>query len=66
MFNLIEYSNNCSKTSGSLQMCYRDEPALGNNDAIIDFFDIGNNNASFKFKIKIAGRKKTMAQKNLK
>ena len=47
-------------------MCYRDEPALGNNDAIIDFFDIGNNNASFKFKIKIAGRKKTMAQKNLK
>ena len=26
MFNLIEYSNNYSKTSGSLWQYYRDEP----------------------------------------
>ena len=28
MYNLIEYSDNCSKTSGSLWQYYRDEPAL--------------------------------------
>ena len=26
MYNLIEYSNNCSKRSGSLRQYYRDEP----------------------------------------
>ena len=26
MYNVIEYSNNCSKTSGSLWQYYRDEP----------------------------------------
>ena len=28
MYNLIEYSNSYSKTSGSLWQYYRDEPAL--------------------------------------
>ena len=28
MYNLIEYSNNYSKTSGNFWQCYRDEPLL--------------------------------------
>ena len=36
MYNLIEYSNNCSKTPGSLQQYYRDELAL-NNGVIANF-----------------------------
>ena len=44
MYNLIEYSNNYSKTSGNLWQYYRDEP--NNNIA---------NSKSFRFKIKITG-----------
>ena len=50
MYNLIEYSDNYSETSGSLWQYYRDEPALTNAGAIdIHAFD---NSASFKFKQK--------------
>ena len=42
MYNLIEYSDNYSKTSGSLWQYYRDDP----NDNITQ-------SESFKFKIKI-------------
>ena len=56
MYNLIEYSDNYSKTSGSLWQYYRDEPFLDDNDAIVDFPANNNNSASFKFKTKIAGR----------
>ena len=45
MYNLIKYSNNYAKTSGSLRQYYRDEP--NNNLA---------NSKSFKSKIKITGR----------
>ena len=45
MYNLIEYSDNYSKTSGSLLQYYRDEP----NDNLAD-------SQSFKSKIKIAGK----------
>ena len=51
-YNLIEYSNNCSKTSGSLWQCYRDEPALNNAGALDNYL---GNSASFKFKQKITG-----------
>ena len=44
MYNLIEYSDNYAKTSGSLWQYYRDEP----NDNLAD-------SESFKFKIKITG-----------
>ena len=37
MYNLIEYSDNYSTTSESLWQYDRDEPALDNNDAIVDF-----------------------------
>ena len=37
MYNLIEYSDIHSKTTGSLWQYYRDEPALENNGCIIGF-----------------------------
>ena len=37
MYNLIKYSNIYSKTSQSLWHYYRNEPALDNNNIIIDF-----------------------------
>ena len=42
MYNLIEYSDNYSKTSGSLWQYYKDEP----NDNLADF-------ESFKSKVKV-------------
>ena len=56
MYNLIGYSDNCSKESGSLWAYYRDKPFLNDNGAVSDFPDGNNNNALFKFKTKIAGR----------
>ena len=53
MYNLIHYSDNYSKISGSMWQYYRDEP----NDNLADF-------ESFKFKIKITG--KTRASGNEK
>ena len=53
MYNLIEYSDTYSKTSGSLWQFYRDEPALNNNNNIIDFPDNKNNSILFKFKLQI-------------
>ena len=45
MYNLIEYSDNYAKTSGSLWQYYKDEP----NDNLAD-------SESFKYKIKITGK----------
>ena len=45
VYNLIEYSDNCAKTSGSLWQYYRDEP----NDNLAD-------SESFKSKINITGK----------
>ena len=43
MYNLIEYSDNYCKTSGSLWQYHRDEPVLKDNDAIADFPADDNN-----------------------
>ena len=51
-YNLIEYSDNYSKTSGSLWEYYRDEPFI---NVIIDVSDEPGN-ASFKSKQKITGQ----------
>ena len=56
MYNLIECSDNYSKTSGSLWQFYRDEPVINDNGVIADFFAENNDSALFKFKTKIAGR----------
>ena len=49
MYNLIEYNNNYSKTSGSLCQYYRDETALTDAGASADF-STADNSALFKFK----------------
>ena len=46
MYNLIEYSDNYSKTSGSLWQYTKDIPAVNNNNAIVDFT---NNNLTDSF-----------------
>ena len=56
MYNSIEYSDAYSNTSGSLWQYYRDEPALDNNDNIIDFSANNNNSISFNFKQQITGQ----------
>ena len=51
VYNLIEFRNAYSKTSGRLWQYYRDEPALNNNNNIIDFPANNNNSILFKFKL---------------
>ena len=55
MHNLIEYSNNYSKTSRSLRQYYRDEPALTDTGTVADFYST-DNTASFKFKQKVTSK----------
>ena len=55
MYNLIEYSDNYSKTSGSLWQCCKDIPAVNNHGDIVDF-DGANATDSFNFKTKITGQ----------
>ena len=52
MYNLIEYSDNYAKTTGSLWQYFKDIPALNANDEITRFTG-GNTADSFKFKAKI-------------
>ena len=49
MYNLIEYSDNYSDTSGSLQQFKRDEIGR-DNDLTVDDNHIPNNSSSFKYK----------------
>ena len=55
MYNLIEYSDNYAKTTGSLWQYCKDIPARNNNNEIIAF-DANNLTDSFKFKAKITGQ----------
>ena len=55
MYNLIEYSDNYAKTTGSLWQYCKDIPAQNDNDEII-VFDVNNATDSFNFKVKITGR----------
>ena len=55
MYNLIEYSDNYEKRTGSLWQYCKDIPALNANDEIVIFAD-GNTTDSFNFKAKITGR----------
>ena len=56
VYNLIEYNDAYLKTSGSLWQHYRDEPALEDNNNIIDFPANNNKSTSFKFKQQITGQ----------
>ena len=55
MYNLIEYSDNYAKTTGSLWQYYKDIPARNNNNEINEFTG-GNTTDSFNFKAKITGQ----------
>ena len=57
MYNLIEYSDNYAKTTGSLWQYCKDIPAqnANANDVITEFTE-GNLTDSFNFKLKITGR----------
>ena len=51
MYNLLKYSDNYSKTSGSLCQYCKDMPAV-NNGSIVNFNE-ANNTDSFNSKVKI-------------
>ena len=53
------------KTSGSIWQYYRDEPALDNNNNIIDFPANNKNIILFKFKQQITGQTGNGGKKNL-
>ena len=55
MYNLIECSDNYSKTSGSLWQYCKEIPAINNEGAIVNF-DGANATDSFNFKTKITGQ----------
>ena len=56
LYNLIEYSDNYSKTSGILFQYCRDEPATNNNNIeFVDFID-ANLTYSFNLKVKLTGQ----------
>ena len=55
MYNLIEYSDNYSKTSGSLWQYCKDIPAVDNSNAIANFID-NNLTGSFNFEVKMTAQ----------
>ena len=55
MYNLIEYSDNYAKTTGSLWQYCKDIPARNANNEIVIFSE-NNTTDSFKFKSKITGQ----------
>ena len=55
MYNLIEYSDNYAKTTGSLWQYCKDIPATNNNNEITEI-TLANTTDSFNFKAKITGQ----------
>ena len=55
MYNLIEYSDNYAKTTGSLWQYCKDIPARNNNNEITEF-TLGNTTDSLNFKVKFTGQ----------
>ena len=66
MYDLVDYSDNCFKTSGRLWQYYRDELFLNANGTVADFPADNNNSASFKFRTKLAGKIGNDGTKNVK
>ena len=64
MYNLIEYSDNYSKTSGSLWQYCKDIPAVDNNNAIINFAE-NNLSDSFNFRVKMTSQTGDDGTKNV-
>ena len=59
MYNLIEYGDNYSKTSGSLWQYCKEILAVKNNENVVDF-NGANATDSFNFKLKITGQTAAM------
>ena len=66
MYNLIEYGDNYSKTSGILWQYCRDELALATNGNIADFNTDNSTTNSFKIKQKITGKTGDNVTKSVK
>ena len=64
MYNLIEYSDNYAKTTGSLWQYCKDIPARNDNEEII-VFDVNNVTDSFNFKVKFTGQTGNNERKNV-
>ena len=64
MYNLIEYSDNYAKSTGSLWQYCKDKPALNANDEITHLTE-GNLTDSFNFKLKITGQTGNSGTKNV-
>ena len=64
MYNLIECSDNYSKTTRILWQYCRDQPALANNKDITDFNE-DNATSSFDLKEKITGQTGNNGTKNV-
>ena len=56
MYNLIEYSDNYAKTTGSLWQYCKDIPVRNNNNNAIIIFAKNNLTDSFNFKVKFTGQ----------
>ena len=65
MYNLIEYGDNYSKTSGILWQYCRDEPALAAENTITNFTEADAITDSFKIKEKITCQKRSNGTKNV-
>ena len=61
MYNLIEYTDNCSKTSGSLWQCCKEIPVVNNAGNIVGF-NGANATDSFNFKTKLTGKQVIMEE----
>ena len=69
MYNLIEYNDKYSKTSGILWQYCRDVPALNDDGEFTDFTETNATTESFNHKVKLIGQtgnNGTMVQKMLK
>ena len=64
MYNLIEYSDNYAKTSGSMWQYCKDIHAVDNNNAIVNFTE-NNITDSFNFKVKMTGQTGDDGTKNV-
>ena len=64
MYNLIEYSDNYARTTGSLWQYCKDIPALDVNNEITEFRR-GNTTDSFNFKAKITGQTRNDGTKDV-
>ena len=65
VYNLIEYNDDYSNTSGSLWQYCKDMPAVDNNNAIVNFAE-NNLTDSFNFKVKMTSQTGDDGTKNVK